>query len=80
VSIVNAEGQSRGPYCGVLGWVDGKSALLSVAIRIFWTNRDGLLRFGTGAGITWDSDPQQEWEETELKAERLISIAGGVIR
>jgi para-aminobenzoate synthetase component 1 len=32
------------------------------------------LHFGTGAGITWGSDPLQEWEETELKARRLIGL------
>ena len=50
---------------------------MSVAIRIFWRNGN-LLHFGTGAGITWDSDPSGEWEETELKAERLLKISGGV--
>lgn len=78
-TIEDLEGQPRGPYCGTLGWIDGNQALLSVAIRIFWNERDGLLRFGTGAGITWDSDPLQEWEETQLKAERLTAIAGGSI-
>jgi len=47
-----------------------------VAIRTFWY-RDGLLLFGTGAGITWDSDPEQEWRETQLKARRLIAVAAG---
>jgi para-aminobenzoate synthetase component 1 len=70
----------RGPYCGVLGWVEGDRAELSVAIRIFWQEGDGYLKFGTGAGITFGSDPESEWEETELKAERLISIAGGSIK
>jgi para-aminobenzoate synthetase component 1 len=70
----------RGPYCGVLGWVEGDKAELSVAIRIFWQEGDGYLKFGTGAGITFGSDPESEWEETELKAERLISIAGGSIK
>jgi len=75
--IKEQERTERGPYCGLLGWVQGDRALLSVAIRIFW--RDGnLLHFGTGAGITWDSDPSGEWEETELKAERLLKISGGV--
>jgi para-aminobenzoate synthetase component 1 len=67
----------RGPYCGILGWVQGDRAELSVAIRIFWQENDGYLKFGTGAGITFSSDPIAEWNETELKAERLISIAGG---
>jgi para-aminobenzoate synthetase component 1 len=69
----------RGPYCGVLGWIHGESAELSVAIRTFWNAKDGNLRFGTGAGITWGSDPLAEWEETQLKARKLISIAGGIL-
>lgn len=78
-TIEDLEGQPRGPYCGALGWVEGNQALLSVAIRVFWNEGDGLLRFGTGAGITWDSDPTQEWGETQLKAARLTAIAGGSI-
>ncbi|MEJ5915854.1 chorismate-binding protein [Pseudokineococcus sp. 1T1Z-3] len=66
----------RGPYCGALGWVDSSAgtAELAVGIRTF-TAGDGVLRLGTGAGITWGSDPQAEWEETELKAARLLSLA-----
>jgi para-aminobenzoate synthetase component 1 len=67
----------RGPYCGALGWIHGERAELAVAIRTFWTTGDKYLRYGTGAGITWGSDPQAEWEETQLKARHLISIAGG---
>ncbi|WP_284329261.1 chorismate-binding protein [Demequina litorisediminis] len=50
---------------------------LVVGIRTFWWDRagGGTLRFGTGAGITWGSDPAREWEETELKARRLIGLA-----
>ena len=33
------------------------------------------LRFGTGAGITWGSDPLAEWRESELKADRLVRLA-----
>ena len=66
----------RGPYCGVLGWVHGDKAELSVAIRIFW--QDEKLHFGTGAGITFSSNSFNEWEETELKASRLIKIASQV--
>lgn len=66
---------ARGPYCGALGWVQGEQARLAVAIRTFW--KDSQINFGTGAGITWSSDAHSEWEETQLKATRLISIAGG---
>ena len=76
-TITELEGQKRGPYCGPLGWVENSEALLSLAIRIFWTKRDGSLRFGTGAGITWSSSPEGEWEETQLKARRLLAVAEG---
>ena len=78
-TIAQIEQISRGPYCGVIGWVDGDKALLSVGIRIFWSENDGKIHFGTGAGITWQSDPNQEWEETQLKAKRLTAIASGVL-
>jgi para-aminobenzoate synthetase component 1 len=74
--IAELEPEPRNTYCGVMGWVHGDQAVLSVAIRTFW--REGeYIHFGTGAGITWSSDPQEEWDETQLKAERLISIVGG---
>lgn len=68
----------RGPYCGAVGWVADGEASLAVGIRTFWWADDGtggVLRFGTGAGITWGSDPTAEWHETELKAERLVALA-----
>ena len=71
------EVDARGPYCGALGYIHGDRAELAVAIRTFWTTGDKYLRYGTGAGITWGSDAQSEWEETQLKARHLISIAGG---
>lgn len=77
--IKEVEKIDRGPYCGVIGWVDNDQALLSVGIRIFWSSNDGKINFGTGAGITWQSDANSEWEETQLKANRLISIASGAL-
>ena len=67
---------ARGVYCGAVGWVDADRAVgaLNVAIRTFWIE-DGFVHFGTGGGITYDSDPQREWEETELKAHRLLAVA-----
>ena len=77
--IIDAvEPASRGPYCGAIGWVDADlgQAELAVAIRTFWIE-GATLRFGTGAGITWGSDAPREWEETELKASHLLSVASG---
>ena len=77
--ISTVEPTPRRNYCGALGWIQGDKADLAVAIRTFFKEGDGVLRFGTGAGITWGSNADEEWEETQLKARRLLSIAGGEI-
>jgi para-aminobenzoate synthetase component I len=80
--IRSLETVPRGPYCGGVGWVDAdrRTGELAVGIRTFWIDRARpapVLRFGTGAGITWGSDPEREWAETELKASRLLAVASG---
>jgi para-aminobenzoate synthetase component 1 len=65
----------RGLYCGAVGWVDATRGCgtLAVGIRTFeW--REGRLHLGTGAGITWGSEPRREWEETELKVRTLLAV------
>jgi para-aminobenzoate synthetase component 1 len=80
LKIIAAHEKSRGPYCGVIGWIERKNGdvtgVLSVGIRLFWLDNNQI-HFGTGAGITWGSDAVAEWDETELKANRLIAIARG---
>lgn len=77
--IAQLEPVSRGPYCGAIGWVDAdrQRGDLNVAIRTFWFS-DGRVHFGTGGAITYDSDPDGEWRETELKAGRLLSVASDI--
>ena len=77
--IAEIEPQSREVYCGVLGWIDmdDATAQLSVAIRTFWqalNKTEPTLCFGTGAGITYASDPAGEWNETELKSQHLLEV------
>ena len=76
LSLIAEVESARNIYCGALGVVDADthSADLSVAIRTFWKNENRLW-FGAGAGITWGSHPEQEWQETELKARHLLSVA-----
>ena len=79
-AISELENTPRGPYCGAVGYVDADTghAQLAVGIRTFFTRHDPqgrrYLHFGTGAGITYASDPAAEWTETELKAARLIAL------
>jgi para-aminobenzoate synthetase component 1 len=76
--IASLEPCPRGVYCGAVGWVDAdrEEGSLNVAIRTFWF-AEGHIYLGTGGGITWDSTPAGEWEETELKARRLRRVASG---
>lgn len=81
--ISSLEPVGREIYCGAVGYVDNRDtseprAELAVAIRTFWRSGQ-TLRFGVGAGITWASDPEGEWWETELKARWLVDLADSVI-
>ena len=78
--ISRLEPDPREIYCGTIGWIDidNDQAELAVAIRTFWQSLSSTkpkLCFGTGAGITYGSDPQGEWLETELKARHLLKAA-----
>ncbi len=74
--IDQIETQPRGIYCGAIGWVgpqpDGDCSIqaqFSVAIRTAAIDTDSRrLTYGTGGGITWDSDPHAEDDEAVAKA------------
>jgi para-aminobenzoate synthetase component 1 len=80
-AIEDLEPVRRGVYCGALGWIDtaARAAELAVAIRTFTvlgTGDAGCTQLGVGGGIVADSRPEAEWDETELKARRLLQVAG----
>jgi para-aminobenzoate synthetase component 1 len=76
-AIEDLEPVRRGVYCGAVGWVDSDAGRveLAVAIRTF-TITGGRTYLGVGGGIVADSEPDDEWAETELKAARLLAAAG----
>ena len=76
-AIEDLEPVRRGVYCGAFGWIDTErgDGDLAVAIRTF-TVFDDRTELGVGAGIVADSCPASEWAETELKASRLLAVAG----
>lgn len=62
----------RGIYTGAIGWIGpGRHMHLNVAIRTM-VSRAGKVRFNTGGGITADSVPSLEYEETLHKAAGMI--------
>jgi len=75
--ISELEPEPRGLYCGVIGFFDLRShaARFSIAIRTVELSR-GVFRYGVGSGITADSIPAQEWEETNWKSAPLNQALG----
>ncbi|HEU5203260.1 MAG TPA: anthranilate synthase component I family protein [Candidatus Limnocylindrales bacterium] len=68
----------RGPYTGALGWLgpDG-SMQTSILIRTFVA--DGRrLTLHVGGGITYQSEPAAEWDETVAKARGPLGAIGGI--
>lgn len=71
--IRELEAAPRGVYCGAMGWFGpGGDAWWNVAIRtIQFVGDDAWIH--AGAGIVLASDPAREYDETVLKAQRLLS-------
>lgn len=69
--IAELEPEDRGWYTGAVGYFgyDG-SAQFNIAIRTM-VIEGGMVHFHTGSGITADSDPGLEFEETNHKAAAL---------
>jgi len=78
--IAELETAPRGPYCGAYGWFGDDGAMdLAVAIRVAaW--RDGQVVIHAGGGITADSDPAAEYDETLVKAGPLLRALAGEAR
>jgi para-aminobenzoate synthetase component I len=71
--IDELEPHYRGPYCGVVGIIMPNGDLtLSVGIRIVVIRNDSAT-FWAGSGIVWDSEPEEEYEETLIKARATLS-------
>jgi len=74
--IEELEPVRRGPYCGAIGWLDGRAAMqFNVAIRTALA-KGGQVHFSVGGGIVADSDPVAEYEETLVKARAMFDAIG----
>ena len=73
--VEEVESSPRGAYAGAFGWISGDGpADLGVVIRSLMTDGSGTWTLGTGGGITVRSDVDEEWAESEWKAERLLRV------
>lgn len=74
--IEHYETTRRGLYSGSIGYVrpDGRFDF-NVVIRSLQYRRDtGYLSFQVGSAITYDSNPEREYEECLLKAKALLAV------
>jgi para-aminobenzoate synthetase/4-amino-4-deoxychorismate lyase len=76
--IQSLESGPRGIYTGTIGYITpDRDMVFSVAIRtIELSGNHGV--YGSGGGIVWDSDPDGEYRECQLKAKILFGIGGGM--
>jgi para-aminobenzoate synthetase/4-amino-4-deoxychorismate lyase len=78
--IQELEQSDRGYYCGALGWLDPNGDFaFSVPIRTIEIEENLAthsmnLTLGVGAGITIDSNSQQEWRECQIKSAFLTEL------
>ncbi|HLR24518.1 MAG TPA: isochorismate synthase [Fodinibius sp.] len=71
--IRGLEDFERGWYAGPVGWMTPSgSGEFAVAIRSGLLSKDKA-HFFAGCGIVADSDPKEEWEETNLKLSPMLS-------
>jgi para-aminobenzoate synthetase component 1 len=74
--IAALEPVGRGASMGALGVVHPNGDLdLALTIRTFAVS-DGRVHLWVGGGIVWDSDPEEEIEESWVKARPLLAAIG----
>ena len=72
--IIKQEPHHRDYYCGFLGPVNlHEETNLFVNLRCMQVMKDYFALY-VGGGILPDSDPEKEWEETEMKAKTLSNV------
>ncbi|MBI3997646.1 MAG: isochorismate synthase [Armatimonadetes bacterium] len=74
--VAEHEGLERGWYAGPVGWVDCTgNGEFAVAIRSALLRGSEAILYA-GCGIVADSDPDAEYEESQLKLRPLVSALG----
>lgn len=77
--IEQYEETKRGLYSGAIGYIDPQgNADFNVVIRsIQYNAHSGYVNFEVGSAITFDSDPESEYQECMLKAKAMMQVLSG---
>ena len=79
--IDELEPTKRGPYAGVVGYIDFSGNLdTAIAIRTMVVGPDGRASVQAGAGIVVDSDPAGEDAECVAKTQAILAAVAGARR
>ena len=73
--IRNLEAHKRSFYCGYLGLEQSDQSSYFVNLRCMQVHSDGCTLYA-GGGITAESDPEKEWEETTAK----LAVVGKILK
>ncbi len=74
--ICEVEQFSRGWYASPVGWIDAQGdGMFAVALRSAVVD-ESQARLYAGVGIVADSDPDREWDETNLKFRPILNAFG----
>jgi len=75
--IEELENVSRGIYTGSIGYVSVNGNMdFNIAIRTAVINKSGVI-YNVGGGMTWDSNPSEEFEETIHKGKAIYKVLTG---
>lgn len=76
--IDQLEENPREVYTGIIGFIsDSGFCTFNIAIRTLILNYQNIM-FNVGGGVTWDSEPIKEYEETLQKGKVFINLLTGV--
>lgn len=72
--IEEIEKEQREIYCGAIGFLSPDETIFSVPIRILQKkNNEIAYKYFSGGAIVWDSNEEEEWQETITKRKFLDS-------
>lgn len=79
--IAQKEKTSRGLFSGAMGYIDENGdADFNVVIRaLFYDQKRKIASIKTGSAITYDADPNAEYEELMLKRKAVLAASNGRI-
>ena len=69
--LAEVEKTTRGPYAGAFGYVDGREPDMCITIRTLVVS-EGIVHVQAGAGVVFDSVPENEYQETLHKSTALF--------